>query len=226
MNRNVDAADTIRYIDYARERGYSMLQLLKYELTSTSQCLTTKCQDDIKLKKNDKAALSRELVNQLPQKKRSVQCNADMTVGNFMSLVCKLPMKKMGLDTFGDIAECLPNIILATGSESTRIDIIFDVYQNSSIKQIERAQRNSSEQITITIRSDNPKVPVDFDMFRSSMLNKVRLQEYFFQWMLENVLSEKEIFFGGVYDGKSCKMLAGTETHIPYLSTANKRLMT
>ena len=49
-----DAAETIRYIDYARERGYSMLglQLLKYELTSTSQFLTTECKDNFKLKKN------------------------------------------------------------------------------------------------------------------------------------------------------------------------------
>ena len=36
-----DAAETIRYIDYARERGYSILELLKYELTSTSQYLTS-----------------------------------------------------------------------------------------------------------------------------------------------------------------------------------------
>ena len=56
-----DAAETIRYIDYARERGYSMLELLKYELTSTSQFLTTECEDGIKLKKPDKASLSREL---------------------------------------------------------------------------------------------------------------------------------------------------------------------
>ena len=47
-----DAAETIRYIDYARERGYSMLQLLKYELTSTSQFLTTGCKNSIKFKKN------------------------------------------------------------------------------------------------------------------------------------------------------------------------------
>ena len=146
-----------------------------------------------------------------------------MTVVDFMSLVRKLPMKKMGLDTFGDIAECLSNIILAT--ESKRIDIIFYVYQDSSIKQIERAQRNSSEQITITIRSDNQKVPVDFDMFLSSMLNKGRLQEYFFQWMLKIVLSEKDIFFEhveGVHDGQCWKVLAGTETHIPYLSSSQE----
>ena len=46
------AGETIKYIDYARERGYSMLQLLKYELTSTSQFLTTESKDGIKLKKN------------------------------------------------------------------------------------------------------------------------------------------------------------------------------
>ena len=37
--------------------------------------------------------------------------------------------------------------------------------------------------------------------------------------MLKNVLSEKEIFFGGVYDGQCWIVLAGTETHIPYLSS-------
>ena len=42
-----DAAETIGYIDYARERGYSMLELLKYELTSTSQFLTTEGKDGI-----------------------------------------------------------------------------------------------------------------------------------------------------------------------------------
>ena len=82
-----------------------MLQLLKYELTSTSQLLTTECKNGIRLKKTDKAALSRELVNQLPQEKRNVQCSAEMTVVDFMSLVRKLTIKKMGLDTFGDIAD-------------------------------------------------------------------------------------------------------------------------
>ena len=64
-----DAAETIRYIDYARERGYSILELLKYELTSTSQYLTSECKEGIKLKKPDKASLTRELVSQLPRKR-------------------------------------------------------------------------------------------------------------------------------------------------------------
>ena len=166
---------------------------------------------------------------QLPQEKRNVKCDAQMTIVDFMALVRKLPIKKMGIDTFGELAESLCNSILATGSESTRIDIIFDVYQKSSIKQMERAQRSSSEQITITIRSDNQKVPVDLDMFWSSMLNKVRLQEYVFKWMLQNVVSEKEIIFGGVNGGECRKLLAGIESEITELSSnqeeADDRIM-
>ena len=124
-----DAAETIRYIDYARERGYSMLELLKYELTSTSQFLTTKCKDGIKLKKPDKASLTRELVSQLPQETRNVKSDAQMTIVDFMSLVHKLPMKRMGHHTFGELAESLSNSILATGSASTRIYIIFYLYK-------------------------------------------------------------------------------------------------
>ena len=71
---------------------------------------------------------------------------------------------------------------------------------------MERTHRSSSEEITITIRSDNQKLPVDFDMFWSSMLNKIRLQEYVFKWMLQNVMSEKEVVFGGVNGGECSKL--------------------
>ena len=85
-----------------------------------------------------------------------------------MALVRKLPMKKMGLHTFGELADSLSNSILATDYASTRVDIIFDVYNKSSIKLMERAQRSSSEQITITIRSDNQKLPVGCKSMSSS----------------------------------------------------------
>ncbi|KAG1651586.1 GTP-binding protein yptV2 [Nymphon striatum] len=71
--------------------------------------------------------------------------------------------------------------------------------------------------------------PVDLDMFWSSTLNNVRLQEYVFKWMLQNVESNKEIFFGGVYGGKCRKLLAGTETQIAELASnqeeADDRIM-
>ena len=90
-----------------------------------------------------------------------------------------------------------------------RRDIIFDIYEKSSIKQGERTKRSSSHQITITIWSDNQKLPVDLGMFWSSSLNKVRLEEYVYKWMVQNIKSDKEIFFGGVHGGECWKLLAG-----------------
>ena len=74
-----DAAEMTRHIDCARESGYIMLDLLIYELTSTSQFLTIECKDGIKLKRADKASLTRELVSQLPQETRNVKSDAQMT---------------------------------------------------------------------------------------------------------------------------------------------------
>ena len=79
INDKKNAAETIRFIDYARERRYSMPELLKYELTCTSQFLTTECKDNIRLKKPVKASLSRGLGHQLPEEKRNVKCDALMT---------------------------------------------------------------------------------------------------------------------------------------------------
>ncbi|KAG1649732.1 CRISP/Allergen/PR-1 [Nymphon striatum] len=110
--------------------------------------------------RNTITSLAMELVSHLPQETRNVKSDAQMTIVDFMALVRKLPMKKMGLHTFQELAKSLSDRILATGSVSSRIDIIFDVYQKSSIKQMERAQRSPSEEITIPIRSDNQKLPV------------------------------------------------------------------
>ena len=94
---------------------------------------------------------------------------------------------------------------------------------------MERAQRSSSEEITVTIQSDSQKLPVNLDMFWSSMLNKVRLQQYVFKWMKKNIQSEKEIVFGGVYGGECRKLLSGNETKITELSSiqeeADDRIM-
>ncbi|KAG1670551.1 Proliferation marker protein Ki-67 [Nymphon striatum] len=54
-------------------------------------------------------------------------------------------------------------------------------------------------------------------------------KEYVFKWMLQNVKSDKEIFFGGVYGGECKKLLAGNETQIAELSSnqeeADDRIM-
>ena len=134
-----------------------MLELPKYELTSTFQFLTTECKDGIKLKKPDKASLTRELVSQLPQETRNVKSDAQMKIVDFMALVRKLPMKMMGLHTFGELAESLSNSILATGSASTRIDIIFMFIKNHQSSKWnghrEVLQNKSLSPLSLTIRN-------------------------------------------------------------------------
>lgn len=51
-----------------------------------------------------------------------------MIVIDFMALVRKLPLKKMNLGTYGDLADCLRNNIMNYAIGSSRINIIFDVY--------------------------------------------------------------------------------------------------
>ena len=87
-----------------------------------------------------------------------------------------MSIKKMGLHTFSELAESLSSSILATAAECTRIYIIFYVYRESSINQMERARRSSYEQITVDIMSDNQKLNVDFAMFWGSILNKTRAE--------------------------------------------------
>ena len=67
---------------------------------------------------------------------RNVKSDAQMTTVDCMAQVHKLLIKKMDLHTFVEMAESIFNSILATDSDSTRIDI-FDVYQKASIYQTE-----------------------------------------------------------------------------------------
>ena len=60
-------------------------------------------------------------------------------------------------------------------------------------------------------------------------MNKIRLQEYFFKWMLQKVVSEKELIFDGVTGGEGRRLVAGTEILIAELSSnqeeADERIM-
>ena len=62
-----------------------------------------------------------------------------------MALVEKL---KVDYLTFGEIAEMALSRVLREGGASTRIDVVFDVYWDVSIKSIERLRRGEADAIT------------------------------------------------------------------------------
>ena len=93
---------------------------------------------DGSLRKTTKAALAKELQKNVPAADEIPRPSA--CVIDSMALVQRL---KGDHEKFSDVADCLLNMVLHEGSSSNRIDVIFDVYRENSIKNAERENRGS-----------------------------------------------------------------------------------
>ena len=128
----------IRYIDYAKSRGYELKDLLKYELTSTSFFLTKNGY----LRKPDKADLGSQLKKIL---ENEILANLPSLTGHSMSIIDfmesarKIRTKKLKLKTFSDLSSFLWTGFAEFSKNCTRLDIIFDLYRQRSIKANEEA---------------------------------------------------------------------------------------
>ena len=97
---------------------------------------------DGSLCKTNKAALAKELEKNVSPAEEIEEPSATIIDG--MSLVQKL----QGNDqTFLQLAESALSHALHEGSKSHRIDVVFDVYRDMSIKNAERANRGSDTEI-------------------------------------------------------------------------------
>ena len=212
-----DMKEAQTYLDSAVDRGYDMKRLLSYEITSTAYFLVTEKEGALHLKKNAKSTLSRELISLVPKEERDIQLtdqDIDVTIVDFMAVVRMLPVKKFKLKTYDNFAAALKDFIMDYARGTSRIDIIFDVYNSYSIKYTERNSRaqSGSGGITVKIKKDEQKLPVDMNSFWESIENKSQLQSFFMSWMGRKYRGNKEIYFGGV-DEKYCFVLkAGVTT--------------
>ena len=68
--------------------------------------------------------------------------NTSATVIDGMSLVQKVGHENA---TFGDVAAAIHSTVLREGQQSSRIDVVFDTYRETSIKNIERTLRGEEE---------------------------------------------------------------------------------
>ncbi len=102
--------------------------------------------------------------------------------------------------------------------ECNRIDIIFDLYLQQSIKQLERDRRSNHKAINTFINRNDQPLPVDMDSFWASPDNKVRLQQFFIKWLTEIILHNqdcKAVYLGGshVTDLTVCMKLVDGKEH-------------
>ena len=190
-----ETINVLRTVDCARLRNYDIQELLQYELTSTSFFLTK----DENLRKTTKSELMQELEKNItPSSIRVPHSEEDtMIVIDFMAYARKVPVKKLNLKTFGDFVQNLWKTFCYLSKDAKRIDIIFDLYIDDSIKQFERNRRSKSESIETTIKRNDQPLPKELDKFWASNENKMKLQQHFIKYVLETYNEEKVVYLGG-----------------------------
>ena len=72
-----------------------------------------------------------------------------------------------------------------------------DLYLKDRVKQYERDRRSKTDPINTFVRRGDLPLPVEMDRFWASSDNKIRFQQFFITWAIENYGSGKPLFLGG-----------------------------
>ena len=127
-----ETASFVRYIDYARMRNYDIKNFLHYGLTTTSSFL--KKDDHLqKPRKPDLTAELKKLFEGRYLQSLPATVHERMTIIDFTEYARKDPAKKASLKTFFDLCNHLWSTFMHLSKDSTRIDIVFDLYHDKSI---------------------------------------------------------------------------------------------
>ncbi|KAG0693191.1 hypothetical protein GWK47_027597 [Chionoecetes opilio] len=119
----------------AENRKLKMSDVLAHPLGPLPWALAS---GDGSLRKTNKAALARELERNVYPAEVIPEPSATIIDG--MSLVQKL---KGNDNTFSQLAGTALSHVVHEGAKSRRIDVVFDVYKETSIKDAERANRSA-----------------------------------------------------------------------------------
>ena len=165
------------------------------------------------LRKSPKSELAQVLKDHdpdIPTEMRSAGEMQSALVIDFMAYCRKVAIKKLCLNTYSDFSKHLLSTFQNIFQTSQRIDIVFDLYLDQSIKQGERNRQKNKGCIEITIKSANQTLPIEMDKFWESSSNKMQLEQIFISWVLENYEGSRPIFLGGANrdDITSCIMIS------------------
>ena len=172
-----------------------MQVLLQYEITSSSFYSTK----DGNLRKSPKSDLATELKQSLATIPNDVPSSAvdSVIIFDFMAFSWKVPVKKIKLQTFEDLFKHLFATFKRLSAGCQRINIVFDIYLDASIKQHECKRRSEKHQsIERIITSIEQALPVEFESFWGSWSNKMQFQQSFIFWVVANNDTGKALFLG------------------------------
>ena len=120
-------------------------------------------------------------------------------------------MSKLKLKTFGDFVKHLWQTFSHLSRGCSRLDIIFDLYIEQSIKEHERERRSKTDGINTEINRRDQPLPVDMNRFWSSTTNKVRLQQFFINWVCDNYKDQRPVYLGGSHENDLSACLKVTD---------------
>ena len=129
-----------------------------------------------------------------------------MIIIDFTSFPRKVPIKKLNLKTFSDLVANLWSSFNSLSRDCTRIDIVFDLYKDDSIKACERSRRRGSlSGIPTSVARPSQPLPVDIDTFWYLSSNKVSFQQ-FNQCTIKDFSDNKLVYLGGCHidDDSAC----------------------
>ncbi|XP_078353848.1 uncharacterized protein LOC144638526 [Oculina patagonica] len=170
------------------------------------------------LKKTSKATLARQLEKNVSLAEVIPRPSACVIDG--MSLVQKAHGENK---TFGELSEALFVSALRAGSESYRVDVVFDVYKDESIKNAERVNRGSDSGLLFGKIVAGHKVK-QWRRLLSSSKSKTNLIKFLAQdWQkqaLRSKLHDKVMYI--TCENTCFKLTSDTSSEVPALSTTQE----
>ena len=155
----------------ARTRELDMKEVLKYPLGPLPWSIAT---PDGFLRKTAKSKLEKDLQKNVTP--AEVVDSPSVCVIDGMAIVYKI---KGDQKTFGDIASHILSKALHEASDSHRIDIVFDVYKEHSIKTVERQLRRATPGSSVQYKNIKAKQQVvQWSKFLSDTDNKTNLIQF------------------------------------------------
>ena len=134
----------------AQTRKLEMKKVLNYPLGPIPGALANA---DGSLRKTDKAKFMNDIAQNVPVVEVFTEKSTCIVDG--MSIVQKLDGNQK---TFGDIAKTVLKIVIRKGDKCDRVDVVFDVYREGSIKDAERVNRGSGSGVKFRSLATSHKV--------------------------------------------------------------------
>ena len=165
----------LRHIEYARLRDFDLKIFMGSEISPICFYLTKRGL----IRKPNKSELIIELrsmiTKNIPMHLLPTDHHRNMII-DFMAYTRKVSIEKQNLKTCNDFFINLWSTFSLLFKSCNRVDIVFDVYKENSIKASERRQRTTGEGKEITISGFDQSLLVEIDRFWSISKNKTALQ--------------------------------------------------